>query len=87
MNYYSALDAELTWEREQYYRLANPQSPLSDSEASSEGDEVGVVNEDNKGEDDDEGVLVDKRDVEYVTECECEGVRYRVGDVVYVKAR
>ena len=63
-----------------------PPSPLL-PDIDAEGGDVDVVSGGNQEEEEDEGMLVDKRDAEYVTECECEGVEYQIGDVVYVRAR
>ncbi len=78
---HSDLEAQLALEKEH-----EPSSPLL-PDIDAEGGDVDVVSGGNQEEEEDEGMLVDKRDAEYVTECECEGVEYQIGDVVYVRAR
>ncbi len=76
---HSDLEAQLALEKSH-----EPTSPLVPDTGD---EEVDVVSGGNQEEEEDEGMLVDKKDAEYVTECECEGVEYQIGDVVYVRAR
>lgn len=61
-------------------------SETSSSSLSSPGELVEVrelARKDNR----EEGLVIEKRDVEYMNEAEFEGTVYRVGNIVYIKAR
>ncbi len=78
----SDLDDQLAQEKKD--TLCKSTSPDKEAE---DIEEVCVVSGGNQGGEEDEGLLVDKRDAQYMTECVYEDVEYRVGDVVYVRAR
>ncbi len=68
----------------------NTQSKSSSPDCDKDSEDIedgGMVDGGSQGEEKDGGLLVDKRGAQYMSECVYEGIEYRIGDVVYVKAR